>query len=120
VRAAILLLPLLTLAACGGPGPIPAPSLITLQPGGASPISISVFGGTELQFVNLDAADHQVFSSGCPELDSPTLAAGASFTATLGAGPKACGFSDGLHPSSAAFQGSVIVELGRVGHGGGD
>jgi len=34
----------------------------------------------------------------------------SSFLAMLGAGPKTCTFSDGLHPFPAAFQGTVNVE----------
>src|SRR6266851_555602 len=41
----------------------------------------------------------------------------SSFLATLGAGPKTCTFTDGLHPSPAAFQGTVNVEQSPGGSG---
>jgi len=106
VRIAILLVPLA--AACGGAGA--APAAITLRPSGADPASITVVGGTQLQFANADSVDHRIASADCPELGSPTLAAGASFTAALGKGPKICRFVDALQPSAAAFQGTVTVE----------
>jgi hypothetical protein len=115
MRIAILLVPL-ALMACGGSSPAPA-AAITLQPAGADPTSISVMGGAQLQFANADSIDHRIASSDCPELSSPTLPAGASFTATMGAGPKTCGFHDGLKPSAASFQGTVIVQFSA---GGGD
>jgi len=73
-------------------------------------------GGAQLEFVNADSMDHQIASSDCPELNSPRLVTVAetrstsSFLAMLGAGPKTCTFSDGLHPFPAAFQGTVNVE----------
>ena len=103
---AILLVPL-ALAACGSSS---APAAITLRPAGTDPSSISVLGGTLLQFANADTIDHRISSSDCPELSSPTLAAGASFTATVGAGPKTCAFDDALQPSAASFQGTVTVQ----------
>ncbi len=115
MRTAILLIPL-ALVACEGSGSTSASSVVTLQPGGANPTAISVMGGAQLEFVNADSMDHQIASSDCPELNSPRLVATAetrstsSFLATLGAGPKTCTFTDGLHPSPAAFQGTVNVE----------
>ena len=107
VRKAFLMIPLL---ACGGPAMNSAPAVVSLQAQGASPSSISVAGGTELQFRNSDAIAHRIDSSDCPELSSPELAAGASFTATVGAGPKTCRFDDALQPSAASFQGTVDVQ----------
>jgi hypothetical protein len=107
VRIAIMLVPL-ALMACGGSSSVPA--AITLRPAGADPTSISVMGGAQLQFANADSIDHRIASSDCAELSSPTLPAGASFTATMGAGPKTCSFDDALQPSAAPFQGTVTVE----------
>jgi plastocyanin len=107
MRVATLFVPL-ALTACGGSSSTPA--AITLRAAGADPTSISVTGGAQLQFANADSVDHRIASSNCPELGSPTLPAGASFTATMGAGPKTCTFDDALQPSSASFQGTVIVQ----------
>jgi plastocyanin len=107
MRNAILLFPL-ALVACGGSSSTPA--AITLRPAGADPASITVMGGTQLQFANADSIDHRIASSDCSELGSPDLPAGASFTATMGAGPKTCSFNDALQPSAASFQGTVIVQ----------
>ncbi len=107
MRIAILLVPL-ALMACGGSNYTPV--TITLRPAGADPTSISVMGGAQLQFANADSIDHRIASSDCPELSSPTLAAGASFTATMGTGPKTCTFDDALQPSAAPFQGTVTVQ----------
>src|SRR5712692_9713921 len=116
MRNAILLFPL-ALMACGGSSS--APAAITLRPAGADPASISVMGGAQLQFTNADSVDHRVASADCPELSSPTLPAGGSFTATMGAGPKTCSFDDALQPSAASFQGTVMVQSSAVGGGGG-
>jgi len=110
MRKAILLFPL-ALAACGGSSSSSfAPPMVSLQAAGANPSTIMVTAGTQLQFTNADTIDHQVVSSNCSELDSPTLAAGATFAATMGTGPKICAFADGLQPGAAAFQGTVIVD----------
>ena len=107
MRNAILLFPL-ALMACGGSSS--APAAITLRPAGADPTSISLTGGSQLQFANADSIDHRIASSDCAELSSPDLPAGASFTATMGAGPKTCSFHDALQPSAASFQGTVSVQ----------
>jgi hypothetical protein len=116
MRTAILFVPF-ALMACGGSSS--APAAITLRSAGADPASISVMAGAQLQFTNADAVDHQVASTNCPELSSPTLPAGGSFTATMGAGPKTCSFDDALQPSAAPFQGTVMVQSSAVGGGGG-
>jgi hypothetical protein len=103
--------------ACGGSSS--APGAVTLRPAGADPTSISVMGGAQLQFANADSIDHRIASSDCPELNSPTLPAGASFTATMGAGPKTCSFDDGLQPSAAPFQGTVMVQSTSDGNDAG-
>src|SRR5260370_22677373 len=107
VRIAIVLV---RRALMAGGGSSSVPAAIALRPAGAAPTSISVMGGAQLQFANADSIDHRIASSDCAELSSPTLPAGASFTATMGAGPKTCSFDDALQPSAAPFQGTVTVQ----------
>jgi plastocyanin len=94
--------------------------VVSLQAAGPNPSTISVMAGTQLQFINADATDHQVVSGDCSELDSPTLAAGADFAATMGSGPKTCTFSCKLQPGATAFQGTVIVDQPFPGFGASD
>ena len=117
MRFAILLVPV-ALIACGGygSGANAASAVVALQSAGASPTSLSVSGNGQIQFINNDAADHQIASGDCAELVSPKLAAGAIFTATMGVGPKSCSFNDGLNPSAAAFQGTVTVAQAHTGN----
>src|SRR5207248_6146171 len=89
----MLLFPL-ALAACGGSPSSFGPAMVSLRAGGVTPSTISVMAGARLEFTNEDTVNHQVVSNDCSELSSPVLAAGASFTATMGAGPKTCTFSD--------------------------
>jgi len=119
MRKAILLFPL-ALAACGGSSSSFGPAMVSLQAAGANPSTVMVTAGTQVQFINADTIDHQVVSSNCSELDSPTLAAGATFTATMGTGPKTCAFADGLQPGATAFQGTVIVDQPSPGYAAGD
>ena len=117
MRATALLVTSLGLIACGGSSQTPA--LIALSASGASPSTITIPSSATVNFVNHDTADHQIASS-CTELASPKLSTSATFTATFGAGPKSCSFSDGLNPSSTVFQGSVTVRApGAAGGGGG-
>src|ERR1700730_3076370 len=109
MRNEIRLFPL-SLTACGVPPSSSGPAMVSLRAAGVNPSTISVMAGAQLQFTNEDAVDHQVASNDCSELSSPILAAGASFTATMGAGPKTCAFSDALMPGKTAFQGTVTVE----------
>ena len=117
MRKAILLFPL-ALAACGGSPSSSGPAMISLRAGGVNPSMISVMAGAQLQFTNEDAVDHQVASNDCSELSSPILAAGASFTATMGAGPRTCAFSDALIPGKTVFQGTVTVQQSSIGDAG--
>ena len=119
MRRAILLFPL-ALAACGGSSSSFVPAMVSLQAAGVNPSTVRVTAETQVQFINADTIDHQVASSNCSELDSPTLAAGASFTATMGPGPKTCAFADGLQPGASAFQGTVIVDQPSPGYAADD
>ena len=118
MRKAILLFPL-ALAACGGSGSF-VPAMVSLQAAGVNPSSVRVTAETQVQFINADTIDHQLVSSNCSELDSPALVAGATFTATMGTGPKTCAFADGLQPGATAFQGTVIVDQPAPGYAAGD
>lgn len=104
--------------ACAGEDAV-LPVEISLGAGGTTPSSTSVASGAALRFTNHDTIDHQIASTTCTELGSPTLAAGKSFTATLGVGPKTCTYKDGLHPTEAAFEGTVLVAAPAGGGGGG-
>ena len=114
MRTAWLAVLLLTAACGGGTGG----TLVTIGRSGFSPSALSLAGGASVQFMNADAADHQIESTGCAELASPRLTSGDSFTATLGTGPKTCSFDDKLNPSMAAFQGTITVTT--VSGGGGN
>lgn len=109
------LIALFALAAACGDGP----PVVSLGAAGASPTTLSVASGGQVHFVNSDGVPHSITSSDCPELASPTMAAGGSFTATLGSGPKSCAFADGLQPLAAAFQGTLQVGAAPSGGGGG-
>jgi len=117
VHKAILLFPL-ALAACGGSPSSSGPAMVSLRVSGVNPSTISVMAGAQLQFTNEDTVNHQVASNDCSELSSPILAAGGSFTATMGAGPKTCAFSDALRPGETAFQGTVTVGQSSTGDAG--
>jgi hypothetical protein len=117
MRKAILLFPL-ALVACGGYPSSSAPAMVSLRAAGVNPSTISVVAGAQLQFTNEDTVNHQVASNDCSELSSPILAAGASFTATIGAGPKTCAFSDPLMAGDTAFQGIVTVQQSSTGDAG--
>jgi len=92
--------------------------MVSLRAGGVTPSTISVMAGARLEFTNEDTVNHQVVSNDCSELSSPVVAAGASFTATMGAGPKTCAFSDALMPGKSAFQGTVTVQQSSTGDAG--
>ena len=113
----MLLFPL-ALAACGGSPSSSGPAMVSLRAGGVTPSTISVMAGARLEFTNEDTVNHQVVSNDCSELSSPVLAAGASFTATMGAGPKTCTFSDAFMPGKTAFQGTVTVQQSSTGDAG--
>jgi len=112
MRTAILLIIMTAfVAACGGSGggTPSGPLDVNLTPSGASPSTFSALSQATLRFVNQDSVDHQIVSTACPGLVTPTIAPGANASATLPPGPKDCDFSDNLHPSAAAFHGTVSV-----------
>jgi hypothetical protein len=103
---------LLACAGCGGTS-VNAVQVV-LSASGVSPASICVSSAGQVKFSNHDSAEHQIASSSCAELNSPRLLAGGDFTATVGAGPKSCDYSDALDPSNASFQG--VVSVGAPGN----
>ena len=113
MRAAILLLaPLAFAAACGGSGggTPSGPFEVNLTSAGVSPSTFTALSQASLHFTNHDTtASHQIASPNCGELSTAAMAPGADATVTLGAGPKSCDFSDSLHPTAAAFKGTVTV-----------
>ncbi len=114
---------LLWLAACGssspGPGAPPDPAssnlTLTLSSTGVSPRASSVSGNSSISIVNSDSVAHQLASNpdpqqtDCPELNSPMLAPGDQFTATVANRNGTCGFNDSLNPADSNFQGTITV-----------
>jgi plastocyanin len=88
----------------------------TYQSTGLVPTTLTVAAGADVEFLNSDLAPHQPASdphpahSTCPELNGPVLQSGQSFHATMGAGPKTCGFHDEQDPANTTFQGTVTVQ----------
>lgn len=112
MRAAILLLaPLAFAAACGGSGggTPSGPFEVNITSAGVSPSTFTALSQASLHFTNRDTVSHNITSPNCGELTTGAMAAGADATVTLGAGPKSCDFSDSLHPTAAAFKGTVTV-----------
>lgn len=128
------LLGLLWLAACGGGSSSPSPDqaspsiTITLSSAGVDPKASFVSGNSSVAIVNSDSAPHQIASSpdasqvDCPELNSPMLAAGDQFIATIANRDGTCGFIDSLNPTDSNFQGTITVTISNAspdGNGGG-
>jgi hypothetical protein len=65
-----------------------------------------VASSSQITFKNNDTVPHQVASTNCPELNSPSIAPGTSVTLMLDPGPKNCDFTDALH-SGTSFAGSI-------------
>lgn len=114
---------LLSLAACGGGsssgGPDQASSslTLTLSSEGVSPKASSVSGNGSVTITNNDGVAHQLTSSpdpqltDCPELNTPMLAPGDQFTATIANRDGTCGFEDRLNPTDSSFQGTITVTM---------
>jgi hypothetical protein len=118
MRAALLLSVALAFA-CGGGGSSATPIQVNIGSTGLSTTSIAANSGGQVKFVNQDTVNHQIASTSCSELSSPSLAPNASFTAMMGQGPKSCSFNDALNPSATQFQGTVTVAARGGGTGGG-
>jgi hypothetical protein len=114
---------LLCLAGCGSSSPPLA--TITLGSTGVSPKEISVFGGSSINILNDDSVPHQLVSNpnpkqtDCPELNSPMLAPGDAFMATIANRDGTCGFNDVLNPTDSNFQGTITVTMSPNTTGGG-
>jgi hypothetical protein len=101
----------LALSACAGTLREARPAATERLDGqGTSASALSIESGGRLRFVNDDSRPHQIYSNDCPELSSPLLGPGDSFTATVGAGAKVCHFEDLLAPSASAYAGTVGVK----------
>jgi len=105
-------------AACGGSGggTPSGPLDVNLTATGANPKNFAALSQATLRFVNMDTVAHQITSTSCPSLATPSIAPGANASATLPAGPATCDFKDSLNPSAAAFQGNINVLPPNTGY----
>src|SRR5712692_8059872 len=117
---------LLWLAACGGSSSSGlATTPLTLSSTGVSPKAASVSGGSLVDIVNSDSVAHQLASNpdppqaDCPELNTPMLAPGDQFTATISNRDGTCGFEDRLNPTDSNFQGTITVTISPTTMSGG-
>ncbi len=117
---------LLLLAACGYSAPSGTTSTtITLSSTGVSPKASSVSGGSSVNILNDDSVPHQVASNpnpqqtDCPELNTPVLAPGDAFMATIANRDGTCGFNDALNPTDSNFQGTITVTIAPTTTSGG-
>src|SRR5712692_7900904 len=94
---------------------VPRTLALTLTSAGVDPRTSSIQPGGTLTVTNNDAVGHEFASNphpqhiDCPELNSPLLAPGASFTATIANRSQVCGFHDHLNPSQSQLQGTINV-----------
>jgi hypothetical protein len=112
MRTAILLIvTVVFVAACGGSGggTPSGPLDVNLTASGAQPNNFTALSSATLRFVNMDSVAHAISSTGCPGLNTPSIAPGSNASATLPAGPTACDFKDSLNPNATSFQGTVTV-----------
>ncbi len=114
MRFALALALAMALAACGGSGSSspppanPAATEVDLTSAGLSPSTVTIVSGGLVRFVNKDSAAHQIASSACAELDSPSMSSGQDFSVAV-TGMKQCSFIDGLNPAAASFHGILNV-----------
>ena len=110
-------------AGCGGsdvapsqpPAATPA-ATITITASGVSPRNITVSPGSQVQFVNNDSREHQMYSdphpehTDCPPFDQVgSLRPGDSRTTGNLNVTRTCNFHDHLRFEDAALRGSVII-----------
>ena len=76
---------------------------------GVSARLLEVETGSVLQFVNVDARPHQIYSNDCAELSSTVLNPGDTYAVAIGVGPKVCHFQDLLAPLSVGYHGTLQV-----------
>jgi plastocyanin len=104
------------LVACGGGssgGPTEAPVRITSS--GFVNASITIPSGGRVHFFNNDSVAHQVTSSDCPQLDTPSIPAGGDSLQATMTGPASCNYKDA---ANASLVGSVTVSAPGTGGGG--
>jgi plastocyanin len=110
------------MASCHGQndltGPVSASSTATVEIRsiGFNPTFVIVAPGGRVTFRNRDTVSHQIASNvhpdhqQCPQLNSPLLAAGESFTATVPQEDhRSCGFHDEQRFNDPGFSGTVDV-----------
>ena len=117
------ILALALVVGCGGsdvapttpPGATPA-ATITVTAGGVSPRNVTVSPGSQVQFVNNDSRDHQMYSdphpehTDCPPFDQVgSLRPGESRTTGNLNVTRTCNFHDHLRFEDAALRGSVVI-----------
>ena len=97
------------------PGATPA-ATITITASGASPKNVTVSPGSQVQFVNNDSREHQMYSdphpehSDCPPFDQVgSLRPGESRTTGNLNVTRTCNFHDHLRFEDAALRGSVVI-----------
>ena len=112
------------LTACKGGGndtgtpPSQAPAAtITLTSGGASPRSVTVARGSQVQFVNNDSRSHQINSdphpdhTDCPELNAiGFLSAGQSRLSGNLNTARTCRYHDHDLPNDTSWQGAIVIQ----------
>lgn len=110
------------LAACGGSSSPTQPStepaaIITITASGASPKTVTVPRGSQVQFVNNDSRSHQMNSNphpehtDCPELNSVGFLSPGQKRQTGNLNTaRTCGFHDHDAPDNTGLQGSIIIQ----------
>ena len=123
-RSVLLVSIIGAMASCHGQndltGPVSAPSTATVEIRsiGFDRTLVIVAPGGRVTFRNRDTVSHQIASNvhpdhqQCPQLNSPLLAAGESFTATMSQEDhRSCGFHDEQRLNEPGFRGTVDVCL---------
>jgi plastocyanin len=97
------------------PGTTPA-ATITITASGVSPRNVTVSPGSQVQFVNNDSREHQMYSdphpehTDCPPFDQVgSLRSGESRTTGNLNVTRTCNFHDHLRFDDTALRGSVII-----------
>ena len=99
-----------------GPSSSPTTATVEIHSTGFDPIFVVIAPGGRVTFRNRDDVSHQVASdphpdhTGCPELNGPPLAPGATFVATMpGEDRTGCSFHDDQRLDQQSFRGSISV-----------
>ena len=115
MRPAYVLALVMALGCGGSGGGAPPTADFQITAAGVTPVTVTIASSGHVSFVNKDTAAHQVTSS-CAALQSPSLAANATFTSAPIAGPATCTFSDALNAGNSAFNGTVTVAAPAPGY----